>query len=164
VAGDEGSLFPVTLLLWFLTFSSSDGVLISTSRRRDERNEGPSGTGRGDLASGWPAPPRSGRCDTTAGECDDEDASACVAKRRVRGRFSLRSGSCFGSIGERLIDRDFLFRRFEASTSVPVTLSSADHAILSSAVCCRGAGAAFTAATCRDSRSWRPAGGAGAFG
>lgn len=142
-AGDCGSVFA-----WGIspnkqrTVSSSDGVLISTSFRSEDKNEGWSGFGGGDLidgaemldvimvlrlenAIGGGGEDGGGGDEIVTGENAEIDprllveaptaadvgaevdgpASLGAPIRRVRGRFSLRSGSGWGSTGDPEIGR-----------------------------------------------------------
>lgn len=76
-----------------------------------------------------------------AGDTAELDASAVVGRRRVRGRFSLRSGSCTGSEGDVVMDRAFRLRVLGvAVSSVSLASSRAPHARLSSRVSSTGGG------------------------
>ncbi len=102
----------------FRMFSSSDGVLISTSLRSEDKNEGASTADLGDRAfdAGTDAD-----ADADADAADDalplrsglvgsDGASVWVVIRRVRGRLSFLSGSGALSTGEAVAERDLRFR------------------------------------------------------
>ena len=98
-AGEGASLAPGMGPKRLRRLSSSDGVLISTSLRRDDRNDGADsvdlGWAVGCLALGGGAGLGTvAWFDGPAAALDDEAWPFWVGNLRVRGRLSLRSGSC----------------------------------------------------------------------
>jgi hypothetical protein len=69
---------------------------------------------------------------------DEDDASVWLSTLRVRGRFSLRSGSAGGcdgpSAGDAVTDLDFLLRLLGLLVSISLAFSNAPHARVSSTV------------------------------
>ena len=131
--GDDGSTGGRLPAKRQRTFSSSEGVLISTSFSNEDRNEGTASSlaRAGDRAEGpEPFVVRSARLGTAMGDREDE-ASLWVAIRRVRGRFSRRVGSGGGSTGDPVSD-DFRLRLAGLAFSVSMALSMAPHARRSS--------------------------------
>ncbi len=82
---------------------------------------------------------RSAGSATDAGGFDAGPASLGAPMRRVRGRFSLRSGSCDGSMGDPVAERDFRFRVLTTGVAVARSKSRArsksPHACRSSWLC-----------------------------
>lgn len=103
---------------------SSSEVAISTSFSRDDRNDGsPFSCCRGGerrlvTAALGPA----------TGDEAEEDSGLSIM-RRVRGRFSLRSGSVGGSAGDAVTERALRFRFLGLVFSSSFALSNASHAL-----------------------------------
>lgn len=115
-------------------FSSSEGVLISTSLSSEDKKDGASSLARsGDRAAEEePARARSARTGVDTGDLDEMTGSFWVPIRRVRGRLSRLAGSGGGSMGDPVVDLDFLLRPAGLDASTSMALSKAPHARRSS--------------------------------
>lgn len=138
--GDDGSTAGRLSPNRHRIFSSSDGVLISTSRRSDERKEGASSLCPGDLAVGAAATGAPFLLILEgAWEADSPADEALLGApiRLVRGRLRRRSGSGAGSAGEAVTERDLRFL-LGLAASDSLALSRAPQALLSSLVSSAG--------------------------
>lgn len=126
-----------------LDVSSSEFVAISTSLRSDDRKDGSPFVSLSALDGGDPLRLPFGWRLELAIEGDVEEEPGLSMTRRVRGRFSFRSGSAGVSLsaGEAVTDLDFLFRLLGLVVSISFAFSSAPHAIVSSGVSTGGCGA-----------------------
>lgn len=144
-AGEECSPLVLGTPSTVRTFSSSEGVLSSTSFRSVDKNDGTAAPGGGDACAGG--------CVATVAAVDDEDGPACGCledeasalswwTRLVLGRLSFRSGSGAGSRGDAVVERDLRRLRglgvvASAARSVPsafFAISRAPQASFSSGV------------------------------
>lgn len=113
--------------------SSSDAEAASTSLRSEERNDGPGDSfsmrDRGEFARAIPFD----LLELAIAGVVDDDTSGRSGTRRVRGRFSFRSGSLGSAFrGEEVNDLDFRFRLLGVAVSTSFALSRAPQAIFSS--------------------------------